>query len=65
MSEYRRYYRQQDWYSFTVVKYNLEKILIQPDNLIRRRQSFRRAVKEGLYPADWGSREPSNIGGMN
>lgn len=27
--------------------------------------SFRRAVKQGLYQADWGASEPSNIGGMN
>ena len=27
--------------------------------------SFRRAVKQGLYPADWGAKEPSNISGMN
>ncbi|TLD40638.1 MAG: hypothetical protein JETT_3101 [Candidatus Jettenia ecosi] len=32
MSEYRRLYRQQGWYFFTVVTYNREKILIQPDN---------------------------------
>jgi len=126
MSEYRRLYRQQGWYFFTVVTYNREKILIQPDNLIRLRESFRyvmkkiplkmdaekkiwqrrfwkhllrneadwhthmdyihynpvkhgyvqspydwpygsfhRAVKQGLYQADWGASEPSNIGGMN
>ena len=126
MSEYRRLYRQQGWYFFTVVTYCREKILIQPDNLIRLRQSFRyvmkklpfkmdaekkvwqrrfwehllrneadwhahmdyihynpvkhgyvqspgdwpygsfrRAVKQGLYPADWGAKEPSNISGMN
>ena len=27
--------------------------------------SFRRAVKQELYPADWGAKEPSNISGMN
>jgi len=48
MSEYRRLYRQQGWYFFTVVTYNREKILIQPDNLIRLRQSFRHVMAK--YP---------------
>ncbi|TLD40639.1 MAG: hypothetical protein JETT_3102 [Candidatus Jettenia ecosi] len=27
--------------------------------------SFQRAVTEGLYPANWGTKEPSSINGMN
>jgi len=134
MSEYRRLYRQQGWYFFTVVTYNREKILIQPNNLVRLRHSFRygmdkypfsigtnasltkraekkvwqrrfwehllrnekdwqnhmdyihynpvkhgyvrspgewlygsfhHAVKQGLYPADWGAQEPLSIEGMD
>ena len=41
MSEYRRLYRQEGWYFFTVVTYKREKILTQSDNLTRLRQSFR------------------------
>ena len=48
MSEYRRLYRQQGWYFFTVVTYNREKILIQPDNLKRLRLSFHHVMKK--YP---------------
>ena len=52
MSEYRRLYRQQGWYFFTVVTYNREKILIQPDNLIRLRQSFRYVMKKLPFRMD-------------
>jgi putative transposase len=52
MSEYRRLYRQQGWYFFTGVTYNREKILIQPDNLVRRRQSFRCVMKKLPFKMD-------------
>ncbi len=52
MSEYRRLYRQQGWYFFTVVTYCREKILIQPDNLIRLRQSFRYVMKKLPFKMD-------------
>jgi len=48
MSEYRGLYRQQGWYFFTVVTYNREKILIQPDNLKRLRLAFHHVMKK--YP---------------
>ena len=48
MSEYRRLYRRQGWYFFTVVTYNREKILIQPDNLKRLRLSFHHVMTS--YP---------------
>jgi len=52
MSEYRRLYRQQGGYFFTVVTYNRKKILIQPDNLIRLRQSFRYIMKKLPFKMD-------------
>jgi len=52
MSEYHRLYRQQGWYFFTVVTYCREKILIQLDNLIRRRQSFRYLMKKLPFKMD-------------
>ena len=51
MSEYRRLYRQQGWYFFTVVTYNREKIHIQPDNLKRLRLSFHHVMTK--YPLLW------------
>ncbi len=52
MSEYLRLYRQQGWYFFTVVTYNREKILIQPDNLIRLRQLFSYVMKKLPFKID-------------
>ncbi len=52
MSEYRRLYRQQGGYFFTVVTYNREKFFIQPDNLIRLRQSSRYIIKKFPFKTD-------------
>ena len=52
MSEYRRLYQQEGWYFFTVVTYNREKILIQPDNLKRLRLSFHSVMKKLPFKID-------------
>jgi putative transposase len=48
MSEYRRIYCEGGWYFFTVVTHNREKILTQPANITRLRQSFH--LVKGNYP---------------
>jgi putative transposase len=58
MSEYRRLYRQEGWYFFTVVTYNREKILIQPDNLKRLRLSFHHVMTKYPFIMDAGSFYP-------
>lgn len=52
MSEYRRLYPQQGWYFFTVITYNREKMLIQPDNLKRLRHAFLHVMKKLPFTID-------------
>lgn len=52
MSEYRRLYRQQGWYFFTVITYNREKILDQPDYLKRLRHAFSHVMKKLPFTPD-------------
>lgn len=52
MSEYRRAYQQQGCYFFTVVTYNREKILLEPDNVVRLRRSFSHVMKKLPFKMD-------------
>lgn len=52
MSEYRRLYREQGWYFFTIVTYNRQKILTHPDNVTRLRRSFQYAMNKHTFFID-------------